>query len=277
MHRISWKDRYNINYKNIDDQHRGLFNILNELMDLQDHEDDADRIAAIFHRLCQYALTHFTTEERYLKSAGYAELASHQAEHAYFIQQLLELNQSFEPGDPQLAVSVFTFIRDWYLRHILQTDRDYVATVKGYYSRADIRGIIFELEAIREVEEPHSGQPGTEPGHKGISVKEPILAVIQTLKPRFKLGLSTTPEQLGQGFDPGFQQWFDAIGTLGRGTSADMFQSILDDLDLMAEECIYVSAKPSDALAATNQLLHGIAAENMESLFSVFRRLKVDY
>lgn len=148
MFRISWKDRYNINYKEIDDQHKGLLAILNELADLRGQGADADRVADIFHRLCQYALTHFATEERYMEAAGYPGLARHQAEHASFIGDLLEFNRTHEPGDPRLAEATFTFVKDWYLTHIMRSDQDYASSLKGYFGRAKIQGIIFDLSEV---------------------------------------------------------------------------------------------------------------------------------
>jgi hemerythrin len=148
MIHISWKDRYNINYKDIDAQHKTLLEILNELADLHGDEVDPEQVAGLFHRLCQYALTHFATEEGYMAAAGYPGLARHQAEHVSFINDLLALNQSHEPGDPLLVEATFTFVKDWYLGHIISSDMDYVATLKGFHSKAEIRGIIFDLSDV---------------------------------------------------------------------------------------------------------------------------------
>jgi hemerythrin len=52
MVHIQWKDRYNINFREIDAQHRGLLDILNELMDLLNGDPDPDHVTRIFHRLC---------------------------------------------------------------------------------------------------------------------------------------------------------------------------------------------------------------------------------
>ena len=75
MAHILWKDRYNIGYKDIDVQHRGLLDFLNELIDLVDEGGSPDRVSTILHGLCDYALTHFTIEERYMKAVGYPGLA----------------------------------------------------------------------------------------------------------------------------------------------------------------------------------------------------------
>jgi hemerythrin len=76
MVHIQWKDRYSINFMDIDDQHRSLLAVLNELIDLVGERADPAVVSCLFSRLCQYALTHFANEEAYLAAADYPHLAS---------------------------------------------------------------------------------------------------------------------------------------------------------------------------------------------------------
>ena len=145
MAHIQWKDRYNINYKEIDEQHRSLLAILNEMVDLLGQEPDGEQAAALFHRLCHYALDHFATEEGYMKAAGYAGLAGHRALHASFIDRLLELNQTFDSTDPRLLEETVEFVKGWYLNHINQIDQEYVPTLKAFRSKAEIKGALFDF------------------------------------------------------------------------------------------------------------------------------------
>jgi hemerythrin-like metal-binding protein len=148
MIHIPWKDRYNISYKEIDDQHKGLVGILNELADIHDQEASGDQVAGLIHRLCPYALTHYATEECYMAAVGYSELGRYQGEHAAFINDLLGLNLSYDPGDFRLVEATFTFVQDWYLHHIIRSDLDDVASLKGYHARATIQAIIFDLGEV---------------------------------------------------------------------------------------------------------------------------------
>ncbi len=148
MVRIQWKDRYNIAYKDIDEQHRRLLDILNELGELQGAQVDPERVAQAFRSLCDYALTHFATEERYLTAAEYPDLEAHKAEHAQFIHDLLSLDQSLEPGDPALAQAAYAFVKDWYLEHIIRSDQAYAPHLKSLRSRADVRGILLDLSGV---------------------------------------------------------------------------------------------------------------------------------
>jgi len=148
MVHIQWKDRYNIGYKDIDAQHKLLLALLNDLIDLIDRGGTAEDVSGIFHRVCQYALTHFSTEEGYMRAAGYPGLARQEAEHAAFVEQVLAFNQAYDPEDPRLLEEARTFLREWYLDHILKSDMDYVACLKRYHSEAPIKAVLFDFGQV---------------------------------------------------------------------------------------------------------------------------------
>lgn len=145
MAHIQWKDRYNIGYKDIDAQHKVLLTLLNDLIDLIDQDGTPEAVSGIFQRLCSYALTHFANEERYLRAAGYPGLSGQESSHADFVHQLLVFNQAFDPADPRLLEETRSFLKDWYLDHILKSDMDYVSCVKRYYSEAAIKAVLFDF------------------------------------------------------------------------------------------------------------------------------------
>jgi HAD superfamily hydrolase (TIGR01509 family) len=145
---IQWKDRYNINYKEIDQQHRGLLEILNRLIAGIEQRSESPEIRGVFHQLCEYALSHFSREERYMRGAGYPELVRHQAEHQAFVQKLLDLNQRYDPADPQLLGETRTFLQDWYVGHILRSDMDYLPALRRFGAEARIRAVIFDFGKV---------------------------------------------------------------------------------------------------------------------------------
>ena len=69
---IQWDKKYEVNVKKIDRQHQKIVDVLNKLYDLQDtpiNQSDTSRrkIEKIFDELRNYIVTHFKTEEEYLK------------------------------------------------------------------------------------------------------------------------------------------------------------------------------------------------------------------
>ena len=145
MAHIQWKERYNIGYKEVDAQHKQLLAILNELIDLVDEHGDPTAVRGIFQRLCDYVRFHFTREESYLKACGYPQFIEHQAQHGVFVDKLLELNRTYDPGDPRLLEETLDFLKHWYIDHILETDFDYVPFLKRYHAEAPIKAILFDF------------------------------------------------------------------------------------------------------------------------------------
>jgi hemerythrin-like metal-binding protein len=167
MAHIQWKERYNINYKEVDAQHKRLLDILNQLLDLIESKRPPDELGVIFHRLCSYALDHFTLEERYLEASGYPALPRQKDDHAFFVGKILEFNERYDPSDSELLVETFTFLKTWYLGHILRTDMEYVPWVRRYHREARIQGILVDFEGLLSATDP-----------------QPFLAVLASLSGR---------------------------------------------------------------------------------------------
>ncbi|MBP1626008.1 MAG: HAD-superfamily hydrolase, subfamily variant 3 [Holophagaceae bacterium] len=143
-HVFAWKPAYELHYKELDEQHRGLLEILNEAHRLSARAKPVS-LREIFGRLGDYALIHFSTEERYMKAAGYEGLTAHQAEHGHFISRVLELSLAYDPSDPKLLKETQTFLENWVHQHIGVLDLEFGNCLRGYRDRAPIRGIIFDF------------------------------------------------------------------------------------------------------------------------------------
>ena len=66
-----------IGIKELDDEHRRLFSLINQAMDILNHTDSNDRSTQITHlleELTQYADTHFAHEEAYMEQIRDPEL-----------------------------------------------------------------------------------------------------------------------------------------------------------------------------------------------------------
>jgi hemerythrin len=148
MAHIQWKDRYNIHFREIDAQHRGLLDLVNELIDLVDSHDPSDQVARIFHSLADYALTHFSSEERYMEAVQYPKLAQQRQEHTFFINRLLELSHAYDPQDPQLVAETLDFLKHWYLEHIIKSDQEYGPFLKRALPTAALEGILLGFAGV---------------------------------------------------------------------------------------------------------------------------------
>lgn len=78
-----------IHIDNIDEEHRKLFQMLNEAFALVKETDNAASIAKnLIANLKDYAVTHFAHEEEYMKSIHDPELLIQQREHKAFAEKI---------------------------------------------------------------------------------------------------------------------------------------------------------------------------------------------
>ncbi len=124
MEFLEWKDSYNIGVKEIDNQHRGLFDLISRLFTSRSYEPEGKYFFLTLSKFIDYAQMHFSTEERYMQEAHYSKFAEHQLEHELFIADISKLLLDVENKKPDIEKKTLNFLKDWYLTHILGKDRD---------------------------------------------------------------------------------------------------------------------------------------------------------
>ncbi|WP_169725513.1 response regulator [Desulfomicrobium escambiense] len=149
-----WNDRFETGIPEIDVQHRGLVDILNELVGNLACQEDAAALCGIFERLQDYALVHFRTEEDVWDEAlGSDPLAAQHAQtHALFVERLKEIRarEALKPFNDVIE-ELAGFLTHWLALHIIETDKRFARTVLGLRA-----GLTLE-EAKREADEFMTG------------------------------------------------------------------------------------------------------------------------
>ena len=126
-----WNDNFATGIERIDEQHRRLVEILNDLATHVAFPSQELGLDVILASLVDYTLYHFATEENiwgeYL--AGDPAEAAHRAEHQAFIASILKAKA--EAGDrplEELVQELLSLLTRWLASHILEKDR-YLAKV----------------------------------------------------------------------------------------------------------------------------------------------------
>ena len=122
---IVWTEEYSVNIREIDNQHKRWFAILNKLFDAKGSNQETGILSDILTELMEYAKIHFATEEKYFKAYGYPDADSHVKEHEAFIKKVGDFKQSFERSKTGLDVSVLNYLLNWLKNHIQGSDRAY--------------------------------------------------------------------------------------------------------------------------------------------------------
>ena len=122
---MNWSDNFAVNIKEVDNQHRKLLGLVNQLFDAMSVGKGKDVLGTVLTELINYTVYHFSTEERLFKQYGYPEFEKHKKEHDDLTRQATELKEAFDSGNKLITIDVMNFLRDWLNVHILQEDRKF--------------------------------------------------------------------------------------------------------------------------------------------------------
>jgi hemerythrin len=125
MEIIKWSDSYSVGIKEIDNQHKGLVIIINELFTFMTEGKAKDNLEPIFEHLTEYTKLHFGVEETMLFKYAYPDLDQHKIEHQKFINKLESLKEDFKYGKITISLEILNFLKDWLINHIQHTDKKY--------------------------------------------------------------------------------------------------------------------------------------------------------
>ncbi len=120
---IVWDDKFTINFKLIDDQHKTLVELVNELHDAMSVGKSKQVMAKVLQKLVDYTVSHFSTEEKYMIKYNYQWYLPHKAEHRKFVEKVTQFQQNYNEGKAVLSLEIMSFLKDWLINHILSTDK----------------------------------------------------------------------------------------------------------------------------------------------------------
>ena len=125
MSMIEWCEEFSVNVEEIDNQHKFLLKLLNDLNTAIESEHDRHYLAKTLHELIAYTRIHFGTEEKYFEKFDYPDKEDHIEKHNYFIAKLTEFQSEFEKGTVGLSYEVLAFLTEWLFGHISVVDKRY--------------------------------------------------------------------------------------------------------------------------------------------------------
>ena len=126
---ITWEEKFSVENKTIDDQHKKLVDLINSLFDSMKKGQSKEILSNLLDSLVDYTVYHFTEEEKMLKSADYSELPSHMKIHQSFVDKISTFKNEFESGNSYISLEIITFLKDWILNHILIQDMKYKSVI----------------------------------------------------------------------------------------------------------------------------------------------------
>jgi methyl-accepting chemotaxis protein/hemerythrin len=128
---MPWSKELELGVSLIDDQHKQLIKLINELYNgIQDNKGKVI-LEKILDDLVQYTVYHFDTEEDIFRKYGYSGEKEHVQIHENLKATVSELKQKVQSGEAVIGFNVISFLENWIKNHILIEDRKYVNLFKS--------------------------------------------------------------------------------------------------------------------------------------------------
>ena len=126
-----WDDSYSVGIKKLDDQHKRLFEIINDLNRLAVEKSTSKTYREVMDKLVNYTLYHFRAEEELLRKYEYPFLDTHAWEHEKFKERVQVLYTRCVSEDYECVNQVLEEVVDWLHNHLGKTDGRYGEYFKG--------------------------------------------------------------------------------------------------------------------------------------------------
>ena len=122
---VEWKDEYSVGLESIDNQHKKLLNLINQLQTAVDFSTGEEFEREALDALVDYTKTHFTYEEGLMKDNGYPDYEPHKAQHEKMIKHVETVLSDYEKDQDTAMSNATAFLKDWLITHINGTDKLY--------------------------------------------------------------------------------------------------------------------------------------------------------
>ncbi|MFA6195772.1 MAG: bacteriohemerythrin [Sulfurimonas sp.] len=120
---VQWDDGLSVGIEILDNDHKRLLSIINQLSSAIDANVEKDILENIFTELEVYALTHFKSEESYIEKCNKESLITHQEQHNSFLLKIPELKAKLlNTNDYIVAQDTTIYLSDWLVGHIISED-----------------------------------------------------------------------------------------------------------------------------------------------------------
>ncbi|MBU3954691.1 MAG: bacteriohemerythrin [Proteobacteria bacterium] len=127
---MPWGDKLAIGIHEIDEQHKELVKMINELHRAMKVKMGAKEAGNILTRLADYTVYHFKNEETLFEKYQYPDRDAHKQYHDKLVARVLEFKSEFEGGRAALSMDLMEFLTSWLRDHILKTDKAYAPFFK---------------------------------------------------------------------------------------------------------------------------------------------------
>lgn len=122
---MEWSDDFSVSINEIDDQHKVIVNLINEVDEAAKSTDEHEKLAHVLQELINYTKTHFVVEESLMRILKYPDYEEHKKQHDKLLYRVNRFQEQFDRGNTLVTKELHYFLHDWWIKHIQGTDKAY--------------------------------------------------------------------------------------------------------------------------------------------------------
>jgi len=127
---IPWSSKLCIGIDKIDNQHKELVRLVNQLHSAMKAKAGIQESSKILEQLADYTVYHFGFEEKLFDVHNYEASEEHKKNHRDFVKKVVDFQSDLKAGRAGLSMDLMYFLTKWLKDHILKTDKAYVSYLK---------------------------------------------------------------------------------------------------------------------------------------------------
>ena len=131
MNIFGWDEKYSVGIQSIDDQHKEIFRILDQLFQDLKSGKAQQLILRTINELEIYAASHFHKEEYFFREFNFEDSEEHIKEHQQFTKKIAVLKADAKAGKMVPSFELLHFLKIWINHHILEVDMQYSECFKN--------------------------------------------------------------------------------------------------------------------------------------------------
>ncbi len=118
---VVWTDAYSVSNPLVDEQHKQLFELANEMWKYRKESDKRKR--KLFKQIYEELRSHCADEERILAGNGCEHIKTHRDEHRKLLRQFEEILGSCQENSRKIWYSMMTFLlQELLVHHLIGVD-----------------------------------------------------------------------------------------------------------------------------------------------------------
>ncbi|MBE0626589.1 MAG: hemerythrin family protein [Burkholderiales bacterium] len=120
----SWSEKYATGHAGMDQGHRRLMELINQLADAMESNKPMSFCSDLLERFIEHTRMHFLAEEQLMDRIRYPKAKEHKALHEMLVTDVLAFKASYDSGTTAQFVTLLVILDCWLERDISAADKE---------------------------------------------------------------------------------------------------------------------------------------------------------